>query len=210
MCRAAAGTVADSHLVVALLESDALFATNPDRTHDHAVRCILLDADGLQVAAAHDRAGSGRLAARALTLLGRSSRAEWDVVDDRGNRVLDVVKPKQRMRGPSVEVALADGTPVGRSAPDGFGGIPPVSLLGGDDRSVGRLTPAVGERRSQPVLFYRVHGADDVQVGEIAYRTRDGWGFHLAFEPAAPPPVRALTIAHTLCLLQERMTTGST
>ena len=140
--------------------------------------------------------------------LGRTSHAEWDVADVQGNRLLDVSKPVQRMRGSSPSVALLDGMPLGRAVAERMAGNPEVSLLSQDDQPIATMVPALGERQSFPILLYRVVDADGLPAGEIAQQTRGTWGYHLAFEPGADLAVRALVLAYTLCLVQQR-TTGS-
>jgi hypothetical protein len=205
--------VAQWRVVANLLELDSLLVTTTqglDLTQD--VHCVVVNADGDLVATARDRASTTRTFARAFGFLSRYSRYEWDVTDSQGNRMLDVVKSKERTRGPNPTVSLVDGTPVGRAVWGGFGGIRPITLQGPGGDSVGSLEPALGQgaKDLSRVLFYRIHGADGAVMGEVLHRTGDPWGFELAFEPGAELTTRALSIAVALCLMQVRLTGAGT
>jgi hypothetical protein len=193
--------------MVTLFETEQLFVTLTSKNAATSNRdCTLSDADGALVATAcDDTSGIGRLA-RVLQS-SQSGRYEWTVRDAADNRLLEVVKPRRGMRGPRPEVSFADGTLLGTAVPtSGSTPIIPASFEGLDGTVFGELVPALGERRSHPVLMYRVREEDGKEVGEIAQVIEGDWGFHLAFTPDADLSVRALTIAWTLCLAQERTT----
>jgi hypothetical protein len=80
-----------------------------------------------------------------LGFRGRSSRYEWDVFDNAGNRVPDIVKRRGGFRGTSQEVALTDGTPTGRAKPaKRVQPIGDVTFLGRDEApSEARSPPSV-------------------------------------------------------------------
>jgi hypothetical protein len=204
--------MAQWRVVTPLLELDSLLVTTArgfDLTQD--VHCVLVDSDGAVAATARDRAGTGRTVARAFNILSRGSRYEWDVLDSQGNRLLDVVKDKERGRGPNPTVSLVDGTPVGRARwRRGMGAVRTIDLEG-PGGAVGTLQPALGQGAKDPgrMLFYRILGAHGDEVGEVLHRTGDPWGFELVFHPGVDLTTRALTVAVALCLMQERMTSGS-
>ncbi|GAA1943622.1 hypothetical protein [Nocardioides hwasunensis] len=199
--------------MVTLLETDALFVTLASTNVVASGRgCTLTGAGGELVATARDHtSGLSRLG----RVLGNSGRAryDWTVSDAEDRRLLEVVKPRTTMRGFAPEVSLANGSLLGRAVPTrGRTPTTPASLQAPDGRVLGELVPALGERRSQPVLMYRVvegEGDDAAEVGEIAIATEGAWGFHVGFGPEADLSVRALTIAWTLCLVQARSTTWS-
>ncbi len=193
--------------MIPLLETERLFLTKVGRSRSETDIGIT-GSDGSPVGRAHDRVGKAGQLGRLLGFLTRSSRFEWDVLDADDNRVLVVGKPPQRVRGPRPMVALADGTLVGHAVPSGLIGLPRVALLRGDDQPAGTLVPALGERREFPLLFFRIEDAAGAGVGEILHQTQGDWGFHVVFEPAADVTVRALAIAYTLCLIQERTTSS--
>jgi len=198
--------------VTPLFELDSLMVTKTrglDLTND--VHCVVLDADGALAATVRDRASVARTFARALGTLSRRSTYEWDVLDPKGNRLLDVVKPKQRLRGASPTVSLVDGTMVGRAVTRGYGTFRPIDLEGPGGGPLGHLEPALGQgaRQLGRVLFYRVHEAEGVVAGEILHHTRDPWGFELAFHAEADFTTRALSLAVAVCLMQERLVGAS-
>ena len=196
--------------MVTLLDAPELFVTLSSKNFVSSSRdCTILDADGAEVATAADTSGgSGRLV---RTLLGSGrARYTWSVRDPDGNRLLEVVKPRTSVRGPSPEVSFADGSLLGTAVPGkGMSTTTPARFEGPDGTVFGELVPALGERRSQPVLMYRVREEDGAEVGEIALQTEGDWGFHLTFRDDADLSVRALTVGWTLCLVQQRSTTSA-
>lgn len=193
--------------MVTLFEADTLFLTLASTNPVGGNRdCTITDAAGALVATAHETtSGLGRFA-RAVQG-GQSGRYEWSVRDAADNRLLEVVKPKRGARGPRAEVSLADGTLLGTAEPaKGLTPITPATLQGPDGTAFGELVPALGERREHPVLMYRVREEDGAEVGEIAQAIQGTWGFHLTFADDADLSVRALTVAWTLGLAQERTT----
>lgn len=193
--------------MVTLFDTDALFLTLATTSATSTRRdCTVSDAAGGLVATATDTTGGLGKVTRMLQS-SQSGRYEWTVADAADNRLLQVVKPKRGIRGPRPEVLLADGTLLGTAVPTkGLTPITPASLQGPDGTAFGELVPALGERREHPVLMYRVREEDGAEVGEIAQAIQGDWGFHLTFTPDADLSVRALTIAWTLCLAQERTT----
>jgi len=193
--------------MVTLLETDSLFVTLATTNAFSATRdCTISDKDGTLLATAREHtSGLGRIA-RVLQS-SQSGRYEWTVRDTADNRLLEVVKPRRRMRGPQPEVSFADGSLLGTAVPT-KAATPtvPASFQGPDGTVFGELVPALGERRSHPVLTYRIREEDGAEVGEIAQAIQGTWGFHLDFTPDADLSVRALSIAWTLCLTQERTT----
>lgn len=193
--------------MLTLFETETLFVTLASTSAISSNRdCTFSDAHGALVATAReDTGGLGRLA-RVLQS-SQSGRYEWTVRDADDNRLLEVVKPKRGIRGPRPEVSLADGSLLGTAVPTkGRTPIIPASFEGPDGTPFGELVVALGERRTHPVLMYRVREEDGSEVGEIAQAIEGDWGFHLTFTPDADLSVRALTIAWTLCLAQERTT----
>lgn len=193
-----------------LLETDALVVTLTGTSFLSAARsCSLRGADGTVVATAADTTGGMRRLDRALLSFGRG-RYEWTVRDAADHRLFQVVKPKTSLRGFRPEVSFADGTLLGLAVP--VRGTTPVngaSFQGPDGTVLGELVPALGERKSRPVLMYRVREEDGTDVGEVARQTEGDWGYHLTFGPDADLAVRALTIAWTLCLLVQGSTVAS-
>lgn len=191
----------------ALFSTDDLFATVADTgLLDPSVHCVIHDREisGPVVALVKDRVGAAGKLVRAFGSPG-TARHEWDVMDADGHRLLDVVKPKDSLRGASPEVSLANGTAVGRAVPtQRMSPRGPVDLIAGNGTVVGGLAYAVGERRSYPILMYRVLDESRTEVGEIA-RSTDPWGFHLSFNGRASVSVRALALAWTICLVQKRV-----
>jgi hypothetical protein len=57
--------------------------------------------------------------------------------------------------------------------------------------------------------MHTIVAADGSETGEVACSTRGAGGFHLSFATEADLPVRALSIASTVCLIQQRTTKGS-
>lgn len=193
--------------MVALFETETLFVTPASTSIASSNRdCTLSDAHGTLVATAReDTSGLGRLA-RVLQS-SQSGRYEWTVRDADDNRLLEVVKPKRGIRGPRPEVSFAEGALLGTAVPTrGRTPIIPASFERPDGTPFGELVVALGERRSHPVLMYRIREEGGTEVGEIAQAIKGDWGFHLTFTAAADLSIRALTISWTLCLVQERTT----
>lgn len=196
-----------------LLTADALVVVRNSHPLDSEANCAILDGENSVVGAVRDRVGTGRFAARFFGLVGRDSRYEWDVLDADGNRVLDIVKAKEGLRGPNPEVSLANGTPIGHATENRrrmtrpFA--PPVRFSAPDGRGLGELVSVFGQQRTNPTPMYRIQDPDGTDVGDIAIRINDDWGFSLSFHPAAAIPVRALSIAYVVCRAQQHAT-GST
>lgn len=143
--------------MVTLFETERLFVTIAEksvvnRNHD----CTLSDENGALVATTHDHTNVMGRVGRVLQS-SQSGRYEWSVRDAADNRLLEVVKPRRGLRGPRPEVSFADGTLLGTAAPTTWTtSINAASLQRPDGTMFGELVPALGERRSHPVLMYRV------------------------------------------------------
>lgn len=195
-----------------LLTAKTVAVTPNSNPLDEEANCLIRDGGDTVLATVRDRAGTGRFVARFFGFVGRTSKYEWDVLDPDGNRVLDIVKSAEGLRGPSPEVSLANGTPIGWAAEDRRRmtrpAAPPVGFFAPGERGLGELVPVFGDHHALPIPMYRIRRADGTDVGGIAMRT-DNRGFLLSFDAGADIPVRALSIAYTVCRIQQ-LTTGST
>jgi len=145
------------------------------------------------------------LVGRLLTERPGLRRAELEVLDPSGARMLGIAKARSRLGGVNVAVSLTDGRPIG-------------SAVATSRRDVTLYDPAgaeLGRTRRDSAVLTTLLDAAGAEIGTIARQLRTlsslaagqsaATTYELRFAPSTPVAVRALSIAYAVAGALQRV-----